>query len=1012
VGDFTLSLSGNYLQLEVGNNYEAPNTTSASPLKWTKNADGLWTNYSTTSKSPANWTGKVTFDSVPVDVTRYLDDDHVIFEDRPNTPEITVLIGREGVRPASVVFNNETTTYTLGGPLTDDSGGPIGGETSLVKNNTGTLILRGTNAYSGGTEVYGGFIDFDNLANFGKYTEGKITLDGGGLRWGINSAAGATSNTTDISRWLEPIGTNGGTFDTNDNDVTFSSALTGVTNDGGIIKKGEGTLTLKGNNIYSGATVIDEGALEITGTLGYSPTGNDYAGDIEIADTAALIFNPNATQTLSGPITGTGNLTLTAGHLNLTNTANLTGAFYVASGTLGLGASDKTTLKAGSAEIGSNVILDIVGYSPNTDTSQITSYPAEGTIHTLIEADSAITGDFAGILVGGKPFPSSSTNEKTFLDVYQIGKTEDNTKFQVGLGLVWNKSKDAHGTFDVAKEFTLNVGLAKNPISSAWTTFGWDGETLTKSGAGTLILNASNNIGAVEVKAGSLIVGDAGHENVASLSASAVEVNRGAVLGGYGTILPASANAEVVIKSGGILSPGNSYGTFTIETKTTFEPGSVLEVEVNPDDPQEGDRLIVKNGTATLTGGTVSHVSSVCNSSCGYLTPGNEWLILSADNRVGEFANAVSSLAYLVPHLRYDDNGTDVYLSFTRKRLGPIFDTLPEGPLLDEIMNIPEDQWPRILNELSGEAHATLKGDLLRLDDAFTRRVIRHVGAKSAQRGTGDDLWISVNQTYQVADGNTNAGRATLRGTDVSGGHDAALDDGWLAGLAFRFGTVKQDVNSRRSEADVISSTAALYGGREIPFDSGTLRVLLSGALTLHEVDSERHVRIGSNDQKLKTTYDGQSFVGAFETAYRMSPTEKLAVEPYASVAWHSLHLEDFKEKGGTAALKKKGETWNRATSTLGMRLSTSPQARVTFDADIGWQHLYGSATPKSAFAFRGGSGRFTTRGADVNKDAAILGLSVGVKVAKDAKISLQYDGELGSQGQSHGGQVVFEMKW
>jgi outer membrane autotransporter protein len=331
-------------------------------------------------------------------------------------------------------------------------------------------------------------------------------------------------------------------------------------------------------------------------------------------------------------------------------------------------------------------------------------------------------------------------------------------------------------------------------------------------------------------------------------------------------------------------------------------------------------------------------------------------------------------------------------------------------------MDVPEDQWPRILNELSGEAHATLKGSLLRLDDAFMRRVVRHVGVKSTQRGmasAGDNLWISVNQTYQIADGNANAGRATLRGTDVSGGHDAALDDGWLAGLAFRFGTVKQDVNSRRSEADVISSTAALYGGREIPFDSGTLRVLLSGALTRHEVDSKRHVRIGPNDQKLEASYAGNTFTGAFETAYRLSPTEKLAVEPYASVAWHSLHLEDFKEKGGTAALKKKGETWNRATSTLGMRLSASPQARVTFDADIGWQHLYGSATPKSAFAFReGGNGKFFIRGADVNKDAAILGLSIGVKLAKDTKISLQYDGELGSQGQSHGGRLVFERKW
>jgi outer membrane autotransporter protein len=548
---------------------------------------------------------------------------------------------------------------------------------------------------------------------------------------------------------------------------------------------------------------------------------------------------------------------------------------------------------------------------------------------------------------------------------------------------------------------------------------------LTKSGSGKLILNASDNeADTVNVGGGSLIVG--GTDNGAQLTATGgVSVQNGALLGGHGTII-----SDVTIQSGGILSPGNSPGKITIET-LNFESGAVFEVEVdpnqpyaNPGNPGMSDRVIV-TGTATLNEGTiVSHISKDSPSG-DYLTPGKEWLILSAAKFEGEFDEnkAISDLAFLMPRLRYADekSGDDIddtlYLYFTRKRLGDlIIDAVPEGPLFDEIMSVTESDRQRVLNELSGEAHATLKGTLLRQDDTFMRRLIRHVGARSVQRsaasGTGDNLWISVNQTYQIADGNGNAARAKFDGTEIAFGHDAEFADGWLGGLAFRLDNGRLDIDRRRSEADITSGSAALYGGREIPFDSGTLRVLLSGALTRHEVDSKRHVRIGPNDQKLEASYAGNTFTGAFETAYRLSPTEKFAVEPYASVAWHSLHLEDFKEKGGTAALKKKGETWNRATSTLGMRLSTSPQAHVTFDADIGWQHFYGSATPKSAFAFRGGSDRFTTRGADVNKDAAILGLSVSVKLAKDTKISLQYDGELGSQGQSHGGQVVFEMKW
>jgi subtilase-type serine protease len=305
------------------------------------------------------------------------------------------------------------------------------------------------------------------------------------------------------------------------------------------------------------------------------------------------------------------------------------------------------------------------------------------------------------------------------------------------------------------------------------------------------------------------------------------------------------------------------------------------------------------------------------------------------------------------------------------------------------------------------------------------RRLVRHVSTQSAQRSTtstGNDFWISVNQTDQTAKGNAHSARATLRGTEIAGGHDADLGDGWLGGFAFRFGNSRQDVSHRRSDADVTTGTAAFYGGREIPHGSDTLRFLLSGALTRHEVESKRRVGIDPRtgkllDQKLEASYAGTSFVGAAEAAYRMSPAENYFVEPYASLGWHHLRVDGFKEKGGSAdgsvALRKGGESENHATSTLGVRLSTSSKARVTLDADLGWQHLYGKDRSQSVFTFREGEpGKFSTSGASLNKDAALVGLSVGMKLSDNAKVRFQYDGELGSRGKSHGGQVVFEMKW
>jgi outer membrane autotransporter protein len=276
----------------------------------------------------------------------------------------------------------------------------------------------------------------------------------------------------------------------------------------------------------------------------------------------------------------------------------------------------------------------------------------------------------------------------------------------------------------------------------------------------------------------------------------------------------------------------------------------------------------------------------------------------------------------------------------------------------------------------------------------------------------GNNLWVGVNQAYSVLEGNGNASRSTLYGTEFAGGYDADFIDGWLGGLALRAHIGRQDVDGRRSQADVTSYTAALYGGKELLLGPGTLRFLLSGAFTLHDVESDRKVRIGSRDQTVEASYGGTSFLGSFETAYRFSPTDGLFLEPYVSVGLHGLHLDGCTESGGNAALRKRAEDWNHALSLIGLRVSTPLHERVSLDADLAWQHVYGSAMPKSALAFREGSDRFTVTGPAVNGDAAVIGLGMGVKLTDNVKIGLHYDGELGGRGQSHTGRASFEERW
>ena len=167
----------------------------------------------------------------------------------------------------------------------------ISGTGTLSKAGTGTLILAGTNSYSGGTTVTGGLINF--LA--GGLGTGTITVNGAGLQW-------ATGNTSDISAQLAAIGSGGATFDTNGNNVSFATALTGS---GGLTKAGGGTLTLAGAS-YTGATNVNGGTLQ-------AGAANVFASSsaVTVASGATLAFN-GFNQTLAS-LAGAGSVTMGAG---------------------------------------------------------------------------------------------------------------------------------------------------------------------------------------------------------------------------------------------------------------------------------------------------------------------------------------------------------------------------------------------------------------------------------------------------------------------------------------------------------------------------------------------------------------------------------------------------------------------------------------------------------------------------------------------------------------------------
>jgi outer membrane autotransporter protein len=232
-------------------------------------------------------------------------------------------------------------TLTLSSAIAD--GASAG---TLNKAGSGTLILTGTNAYSGGTTISagtlqgavsafgtGGIVDSAVLdivqptdATYAGAISGtgSVTKGGAGTLTlaGVNTYEGGTTiSTGTLAGAVSAFGT-GGIADNaaldlvQPSDATYAAAISGT---GAVTKDGAGALTLTGTNTYSGPTTINAGKLLVNGSLG--------ATVVTVANGATL----GGIGTIAGPVTVASNGAIAPGDAPGTLT---TGALTLNSGSL------------------------------------------------------------------------------------------------------------------------------------------------------------------------------------------------------------------------------------------------------------------------------------------------------------------------------------------------------------------------------------------------------------------------------------------------------------------------------------------------------------------------------------------------------------------------------------------------------------------------------------------------------------------------------------------------------
>jgi len=254
-----------------------------------------------------------------------------------------------------------TNTLTISGSGATTINDPISGSGAIIKNGSGTLILSGSNTYTGTTTIGAGTLQANvtDAAGSGALGNGgSITFTGGTLKYTANSAS-----TDYASRFRSS--TSAIALDTNGQSVTLAGAIDS-TNTGGFTKLGSGVLTLSGSNAYTGTTSINAGSISVASiTSNLGGTGAINIGATTSSGT--LIYTGTGSQTVTRAI----NLAGSTGGATITNNSGTSAGALTFSGNFGATGAGIKTLTLNGSSSAQNIISGTISNFDGTNTTSV-----------------------------------------------------------------------------------------------------------------------------------------------------------------------------------------------------------------------------------------------------------------------------------------------------------------------------------------------------------------------------------------------------------------------------------------------------------------------------------------------------------------------------------------------------------------------------------------------------------------------------------------------------------------
>ncbi|WP_332696431.1 autotransporter domain-containing protein [Bosea sp. (in: a-proteobacteria)] len=919
-------------------------------------------------------------------------------------------------------FNNSSAgsaAITNGNTLRFHDSSSAGGAT--ITNNS-TLEFLNTSTAGGA-----GITNSSNLRFFNTASAGNATIVNNDFV-GFNdaSSAGSAAITNFASLWFR------------DTSSAGSAAITNVA-----------SVQFFANSTAGSATIVNN-----NNNVGFNDASS--AGSAAITNFASLLFHDTSSAG-SAAITNNGFADFLGGSTALTATiANFNTVRFFENASAGSATITNTgagflefynTSSAGSANIANSGFLLFSGAS-SAGTSTIVN-------NSVLRFENGSTA-------GSATITTNANGSTAFLDATTGGTArfilEGNGELDVSGrmgGVTIGALEGTGGLVRIGGE-TLTVGT-RNTNGSFGGVIRDEGLAggLTKVGTGTLTLTGTSTYtGPTHVDGGRLIVDGS--------LASPVTIGADGTFGGSGTIPQLTIN--------GTVSPGNSPGTLTVNGDVIFGPGGVYVAEI---EGAQADRINA-TGTAQLAGtlrlvplggtylfntpytllraqggrtGTFGIVQTQGSFGAG---------ITSQVAYTGADVNLTLAPAPLAPIVAVGPLGIGSPRNPAAVAAG--FDAaLAAGANLDAffpLYNQSAANLPGALNTFSGEVHTSaaamgfdVSGRFLStmLDPfALGRRgqagssmgassfyaaeqyakapgPLGRIGRTSLDVAAPDprySVWGSVFGATGHVDGSAGVGSAR-RDSDHAGvavGADWRFDPNAAIGFAVSSAKANASLASGRGSAEADAFQAGLYGmARAGAFSFGA-----SAAYSWLDVEARRTVPV-LGFQPLSAKYGAHGFGVRAEAAWEALRFGGMTLSPTTAIQAQSIRTDAFRETAapgaaaGVAALAVNGRTSNAVRTELGLRLDADFRAGATYLTAFGsvaWAHYLERDMTMSASIAALPAASFVVEGARRDRDAALVGLGLDIRLTPAVSITARADGAFSANSGEIGGSAALRVRF